>query len=390
MALTDKLSAIGDAIRVQSGKTDLLTLDQMPEEIINLQSLNFEVVGNPQPENPKANTIWVNTDVPIPRWVFDVENPFIAEKELYDESVALTDAYIDKDGVYKPWSSDWKATDYIPLPEKAISVTIYQGTTSSTDSYHAFYDSDGNVVAVVKRTTGTIIIPVPDGASSIRITNPNANTSLSVIAEYYLPDTAEGAVWFPIGTSSPVAFNALKKNGIQVYPMSPMQYVGGALVAVEAKTYQDNEWKGWVTYIIKDGVIGEYGFKSITSGYTYPAKMTQYDGYVYLETSKDGYGGMGGTVEPIDLTGKTKVTAVIDVVKVGHSDSDKCPALLVATDNAISSASHVATALAKTTGLHTLEVDVSAVDGECWIGIRCTAYGSGSYCRIKVLDIYVG
>ena len=27
--------------------------------------LNFKVVGNPQPSNPKVNTIWVDTDVPI-------------------------------------------------------------------------------------------------------------------------------------------------------------------------------------------------------------------------------------------------------------------------------------------------------------------------------------
>ena len=33
MALINKLSAIGDAIREKTGKKDLLTLDQMPEEI---------------------------------------------------------------------------------------------------------------------------------------------------------------------------------------------------------------------------------------------------------------------------------------------------------------------------------------------------------------------
>ena len=37
MALTDKLSAIGDAIREKTGGTDLLTLDQMPAEISNIQ-----------------------------------------------------------------------------------------------------------------------------------------------------------------------------------------------------------------------------------------------------------------------------------------------------------------------------------------------------------------
>ena len=36
MALTDKLTAIGDAIRTKTGGTDLLTLDQMATEIANI------------------------------------------------------------------------------------------------------------------------------------------------------------------------------------------------------------------------------------------------------------------------------------------------------------------------------------------------------------------
>ena len=75
MALTEKLTAIADAIRSQSGKGEKLTLDQMPEEIVGLQSLSFEVVGNPQPENPKANTIWVDTDVEITGWDFSAAEP---------------------------------------------------------------------------------------------------------------------------------------------------------------------------------------------------------------------------------------------------------------------------------------------------------------------------
>lgn len=75
MALTEKLTAIADAIRVQSGKGEKLTLDQMPVEIIGLQSLNFEVVGNPQPENPKENTIWVDTDAEITGWDFSAAEP---------------------------------------------------------------------------------------------------------------------------------------------------------------------------------------------------------------------------------------------------------------------------------------------------------------------------
>lgn len=62
MALTDKLTAIADAIRAQSGKTAKIPLAQMPNEILGIQPLNFEVVGNPKPQNPKANTIWMNID----------------------------------------------------------------------------------------------------------------------------------------------------------------------------------------------------------------------------------------------------------------------------------------------------------------------------------------
>ena len=80
MALTEKLTAIADAIRVQSGKAEKLTLDQMPGEITGLQSLNFEVVGNPQPENPKENTIWVDTDAEITGWDFRTTQPETAQE----------------------------------------------------------------------------------------------------------------------------------------------------------------------------------------------------------------------------------------------------------------------------------------------------------------------
>lgn len=97
-------------------------------------SLNFKVIGNPQPETAKENTIWVDTDVEITSWVFNAAQPETAE---------------------------------------------------------------------------------------------------------------EGVVWFTSGTSSPTAFNALKKNGIMVYPLSAKQYVSGAWVDKIAKSYQDGAWVDW-------------------------------------------------------------------------------------------------------------------------------------------------
>lgn len=56
----------------------------------------------------------------------------------------------------------------------------------------------------------------------------------------------EGMVYITTGTDSDIAFNALKKNGIQVYPLSAKQYVSGALVDVTAMIYQAEEWVEWI------------------------------------------------------------------------------------------------------------------------------------------------
>lgn len=66
-------------------------------------------------------------------------------------------------------------------------------------------------------------------------------------------------VWFPTGTESAAKFNALRKNAVQVYPLSAKQYVDGALVARTAQSYQNGEWVEWlVTYLFMDGTLNSY------------------------------------------------------------------------------------------------------------------------------------
>lgn len=60
-------------------------------------------------------------------------------------------------------------------------------------------------------------------------------------------------VWFHVGTSSSVEFNALKKNGIQVYPISAKQYIGGALVDKTAKSCLGGVWVDWIRYLYHTG-----------------------------------------------------------------------------------------------------------------------------------------
>lgn len=82
------------------------------------------------------------------------------------------------------------------------------------------------------------------------------------------PEAAEGKVWFFTGTRSAAEFNALRKNGIQICPLSAKQYVSGAWVAKTAKSYQNGAWRDWVTFLIQQGADNT----AVTGGWKAQAK----------------------------------------------------------------------------------------------------------------------
>lgn len=94
-----------------------------------------------------------------------------------------------------------------------------------------------------------------------------------IIAASQPEELTEGMVWISVGTESAVEFNALKRNGIQVYPLRAKQMVGGTLVDVEAMSYQNGEWVKWVTYLYNFGdkctdITGGWQFVSTRGGCT--------------------------------------------------------------------------------------------------------------------------
>lgn len=93
------------------------------------------------------------------------------------------------------------------------------------------------------------------------------------------PENPEsGMIWISTGSSSNVAFNALKKNGIHLYPISAKKYIAGGSasilgedllgemvlgstintdsqwVDVTAKSYQGGEWVEWFTGFLGKGI----------------------------------------------------------------------------------------------------------------------------------------
>lgn len=66
---------------------------------------------------------------------------------------------------------------------------------------------------------------------------------------------SEGMVWISTGISSAIQFNALKKNGIEVYPIDAQQYTGSAWVAKTAKSYMNGAWVDWIIRLFENGWV---------------------------------------------------------------------------------------------------------------------------------------
>lgn len=154
--LDTDMKTVADKIREKAEMSDsLIWPSGFVDGIDQCSSLNFNLVGNPQPASPTENTIWIDTDAKITSRIFSATAP----------------------------------------------------------------------------------------------ENPS-----------------EGMVWILTGTSSTVEFNALKKDGIQVYPLSAKQYVSGAWVDVTAMSYQGGKWVEWFVW---NGELYDSGkeYESVTGGW---------------------------------------------------------------------------------------------------------------------------
>lgn len=177
---------------------------------------------------------------------------------------------------------------------------------------------------------------------------------------------AEGMVLIPTGAFSSAPFNVLKKNCIQVYPLSAKQYVSGAWVDKTAKIYQGGAWVGLTTTIFD----GSAQYESITGGWTtenswaYGSQNTVslgIDGITH--SSQASYSSMGvtRTINKIDLSGVSKIQATVDVSTAFES-------MYLAVDLTFSTA-NTFVASTKFTADGVIELDVSEINEKCYIGV---------------------
>lgn len=142
-------------------------------------------------------------------------------------------------------------------------------------------------------------------------------TNVDIAGWYFSPTQPEnmkqGEVWFLTGASSSVAFNALKKNSIEVCPIYAKQYVNGELVSVEAKTYQNGKWIDWITYLFNNGdecidITGGWTSEGFTFGTTKVVEAVNSGSLIRMEYSGSGIVAIiKGTKEKINLTNINKI-----------------------------------------------------------------------------------
>lgn len=124
---------------------------------------------------------------------------------------------------------------------------------------------------------------------------------------YAEPEKVDGRLWIQTGLTSAVAFNALKKNQIQVATTAAKICSDGSWASVVAKTYQGGAWKDWW-----DGQLFENGnqYTDYTGGWiaTSSNKMKASVGDV-MTFNHVYYDGEGGddpafirSVKPVNIT----------------------------------------------------------------------------------------
>lgn len=198
------------------------------------------------------------------------------------------------------------------------------------------------------------------------------------------PSPAEpGMVWFKVAASSCVPFNALKKNGVMVYPLSAEQYVDGAWVSVTAKTWQGSAWVDWW-----NGELYANGneFESVTGGwYGLSWKMTsavtaaetinidREDSYIkmYFDSSKTRRSGFLLPTNKIDLTEFDTLTFAGGIYPNGTgSAAYGYVYILENLEGANANASYVSRADIANSGISSeVSIDVSGLSGEYYIAV---------------------
>jgi len=208
---------------------------------------------------------------------------------------------------------------------------------------------------------------------------------------------AEGMVWIATGVASPVAFNALKRQGMMIYPLLAKQYFGGIWEPITAQSFQNGVWRDWLVYAFFEGDLCE----DITGGWIPVQRSVEINPVLPTMTIKDGkmtvsaykasaanyFGGTVQTNNKIDMTPYSAV--VFHVTDFACDAGSGTPHFVIGVTGDAEKAKYTMDAYAEITSNGYVTVDVSGLDISCVIAINPRSPGlAGSTAYITVDQIH--
>lgn len=293
-------------------------------------------------------------------------------------------------------SGVWNVAITEGMNSSAHTVMIYNDTSDSIsfNAYCGINPGAGLNFSVYGYESEEKLLSDTPGENIIGIITDTTITSWIFSAEQP-QEVADGLVWIKTGSSGEAAFNALKKNGIYVYPISANQYISGAWVSVTAKSFIGEAWTEWLTYLYNKGdkclsLIGDWVSEDIPfkSGASAGSGRAYKPTYNEDNMSVNGYGGSWSgimrTQNKINLK-NYKTLKLIGSFPI-RTTYQNC--IYVWTDIGSTAQQNVVASFDGTgpanTTIETVTVDVSSVTESCYIGFA--GYGNGP---IVVREFYL-
>ena len=172
---------------------------------------------------------------------------------------------------------------------------------------------------VVGYATEEALLAAAPAENTIGIITETPITGYIFSVEEPSPATA-GLVWVIIGKSSQVAFNALKKNTVMVYPLSAKQYIDGAWVDVSIKIYQGSKWIDFKINLLLTTSFAKAFSHGSNISYHLP---TAEEPYISISTTYTSSSAQGKLLlcseETYDLTNVETIEFVVDKWTLGNT-----------------------------------------------------------------------
>lgn len=239
--------------------------------------LNFRVIdGTARPSSQKENDIWVNTGIKVSSYDFAAEMPFLRSNNKNKIVYPFYHTTKTEDGITWTDNGDGSITangtatgnalfrisafvgaadhEYLEAGTYTLSGCPAGGSDSAYLMELFILDPVTNANEAIGRDYGEGFTFTLERGCKVRVNlNVMSGTTVSGIvfkpqiekgsaATAFVKGDATGQVWISNGTSSGVEFNALKKNGLFVYPVVVWQYKYGKWSTTHAEIFKNGQW----------------------------------------------------------------------------------------------------------------------------------------------------